>query len=167
MVTRIRPGWSDLKTNATIDGGTIDVASGVVTIDGIATSTVKVRGEATNVPDNVRTTILTKVADSNFNNISIISVSGEDYAKFFLVYNTIDLDIRRTGPDRNLQFDYTGSPLALTNGDIIDVQVEHFAPDLLDFECTIYGYGNAGWRTGLPDTVEATLTLNAPNVVIV
>jgi len=111
------------------------------TIEGIALSTVKTTGSADNVPATTLTTILTKTADANFNNISIISVSGEDYAKFFLVLNTVILDIRRTGPDRNLSFDFTGSPLALTTGDVVDIKVEHFNTGaLLDFDATIYGY---------------------------
>lgn len=114
---------------------------GNVTVDGVALSSSKAIGTASNVPAATLTTILTKVADSSLTNISIVSVSGDDYAKYTLVINSITIDIRRSGPDRNLQFDFTANPLKTTLGDVIDIKVEHFfAGDLLDFDATIYGY---------------------------
>ena len=111
------------------------------TIDGVSLSTSKATGTATSVPANVKTTILTQSFSATFNNISIISVSGQDYAKYFLTINSVDIDIRRSGPDRNLTFDYTSNPLALYSGDIVDIKVEHYVTgNLLDFEATIYGY---------------------------
>jgi hypothetical protein len=71
---------------------------------------------------------------------SIVSVSGTNYAKFFLAINGTDVDIRRTGPNLNLVFDYTGSPFALTSGDVVDIKVEHFNAGTEDFDATIYGY---------------------------
>ena len=139
MVTRIRPGWSDLDTNAVVSGGNI-----TATIDGVALSSYKATGSTVSVPANTLTTILTAPYSASFTNISIVSVSGEDYAKFFLVINGTTVDIRRTGPDRNLTYDYTSNPLKLTAGDIVDVKVEHFnAGDLLDFDATVYGYASA------------------------
>lgn len=136
MVTRIRPGWSDLDTNAQVTGGTINA-----NIEGVALSSYKAQGGVINVPANTLTTILTANQSATFTNISIVSVSGEDYAKFFLVINGNTIDVRRTGPDRNLTFDYTSNPLALAAGDIVDVKVEHFdVTSLLDFDSTIYGY---------------------------
>jgi hypothetical protein len=115
--------------------------TGAVTINGISLSTVKTTGAASNVAATTLTTILTKVADALFSNITIISVSGEVYARYILYINSNLLDVRRTGPDRNLQFDYTGSPLALTVGDVVDIKVEHYnTGDLADFDATIYGY---------------------------
>jgi len=115
--------------------------TGAVTINGISLSTVKSTGSADNVPASTLTTILSKTASVTFNNITIVSVSGEAYAKYILYLNAAVLDIRRTGPDRNLQFDFTGSPLALITGDVVDIKVEHYnTGDLLDFDATIYGY---------------------------
>lgn len=111
------------------------------TIEGIALSSYKANGTALAVPANTLTTIMTASYSATFNNISIISVSGEDYAKYSLVINAATVDTRRSGPDRNLVFDYTSNPLKLSSGDVVDIKVEHFATgSLLDFEATIYGY---------------------------
>ena len=113
-----------------------------VIVDGISVTTFNSPGSVTNVPDTTKTTILTQAFSLGvFENLVMVSVSGEDYAKYFLTLNGVDIDIRRTGPDRNLTFDFTGAPLALVSGDIVDVKVEHFVPaSLIDFEATIYGY---------------------------
>jgi len=113
-----------------------------VIVDGISVTTFNSPGSVTNVPDTTKTTILTEAFSVGvFENLVMVSVSGEDYAKYFLTLNGVDIDIRRTGPDRNLTFDFTGAPLALVSGDIVDVKVEHFVPaSLIDFEATIYGY---------------------------
>ena len=115
--------------------------TGSISVDGVALSSSKTTGSATNVPATTLTTILTKTADASFSNISIISVSGDDYAKFTLVINGSTIDTRRSGPDRNLQFDFTSNPLQIAVGDIVDMKVEHFfTGDLLNFDASIYGY---------------------------
>ena len=114
---------------------------GNVTVDGVALSSSKAVGSVTAVPATTLTTIVTKTADASLTNISLISVSGDDYAKYTLVINTVLIDTRRTGPDRNLTFDFTSNPLKTSVGDVIDIKVEHFfTGDTLDFEATIYGY---------------------------
>jgi hypothetical protein len=76
-----------------------------------------------------------------FENLTQVSVSGEDYAKFFITLNGSDIDIRRSGPDRNVEFNYTGAPYKLSLGDVVDIKVEHFnTGSLVDFDATIYGY---------------------------
>jgi len=111
------------------------------TVAGMALSSYKASGGASNVPAVTITTVATATYSATFNNISVISVSGQDYAKFFLMINNVVLDTRRSGPDRNLTFDYTSNPLKLNPGDIVDIKVEHyFTGNLLDFEATIYGY---------------------------
>lgn len=138
MVTRIRPGWSDIDTSATVTGGEIDT-----NITGVSLISFVTGGTATSVPATTKTTILTATYSATFNNIALISVSGQDYAKFFLTLNTVDIDTRRSGPDRNLEFDFKSNPLGLSSGDVVDIKVEHFfTSDLLDFEATIYGYAN-------------------------
>lgn len=113
-----------------------------VVVDGISVTTFNTSASATNVAETTKTTILSQAfLLGTFEKLVMISVSGEDYAKYFLTLNGVDIDIRRTGPDRNLTFDFTGAPIALSVGDIIDVKVEHFVPaTLIDFEATIYGY---------------------------
>lgn len=113
-----------------------------VVVQGISVIAYNKAGSVAAVPDTTKTTILTQsYVAGTIENVSIISVSGEDYAKYFLTLNGTDIDIRRSGPDRNLQFDFTGSPLALSAGDVIDVKVEHYSiGSFLNFDATIYGY---------------------------
>lgn len=113
-----------------------------VTIEGIALITYNLPGSVTNVPDNTKTTILTvNYTLGTIENIALISCSGEDYAKFYMTVNGTDIDIRRTGPSRNLDFNFTGAPFKLNLGDVVDIKVEHFnIGSLVDFEATLYGY---------------------------
>ena len=113
-----------------------------VVVQGISVITYNKFGAVTNIADNTKTTIVTQsYVLGTLENISIVSVSGDDYAKYFLTVNNVDIDIRRTGPDRNLQFDFTGSPLALSIGDVVDIKVEHYSVGSnLDFDATIYVY---------------------------
>jgi len=111
------------------------------TIEGVALISYVTGESATNVPAITKTTILTATYSASFNNIALISCSGQDYAKFYLTVNSTDIDIRRSGPSRNLDFDFKSNPLGLKLGDIVDIKVEHFfTAELLDFEATIYGY---------------------------
>jgi hypothetical protein len=114
------------------------------TIEGISLTEYNTTGSASNVPDNTLTTILTQAyVAGTFQNLTLVSVSGEDYAKFYVVLNGVNIDIRRSGPDRNLTFDYTGAPYKLVAGDVVDVKVEHFVVgSLIDFDATIYGYSS-------------------------
>jgi len=112
-----------------------------VIVQGISVITYNNNGAVTNIPDNTKTTILTQsYVAGTFENLVIVSVSGDVYAKYYLTVNGTDIDIRRSGPDRNLQFDFTGAPYSLTAGDIVDIKVEHYENKLYDFEATIYGY---------------------------
>ena len=112
-----------------------------VVVQGISIITFNTTGSATNVPISTKTTILSQTySATTFENAVIVSVSGDVYAKYYFTVNGVDIDIRRTGPDRNLQFDFTGSPFALTAGDIVDIKVEHFDVGLFNFEATLYGY---------------------------
>jgi hypothetical protein len=113
-----------------------------VTIEGISLTNFNVNAGVTAVADTTKTTILTQAfVAGTFENLAIISVSGDDYAKYFFTLNGTDIDIRRSGPDRNLQFDFTGAPYELVSGDVVDVKVEHFSiGEFLDFDATIYGY---------------------------
>ncbi|MHA2066716.1 MAG: hypothetical protein ACXABY_20280 [Candidatus Thorarchaeota archaeon] len=136
MPTKIIPGWHPFGIE-TDPANPLDVE-----VQGISIINFNTSATVSNVADNTKTTILTQAyVAGSFENLVIVSVSGEDYAKFFLTVNGSDIDIRRTGPDRNLTFDFTGAPFALTTGDVVDVKVEHFnVGSLVDFEATVYGY---------------------------
>jgi hypothetical protein len=113
-----------------------------VTVDGISLTDFNVTGSVTNVAASTKTTILTQAYSAGvFENLTQVSVSGEDYAKFFITLNGSDIDIRRSGPDRNVEFNYTGAPYKLNPLDVVDIKVEHFnTGSLVDFDATIYGY---------------------------
>jgi len=112
------------------------------TIEGISLTKYSKVGSVTNVADNTKTTIVTQsYVAGTFENLTEVSVSGEDYAKYFVTIGVTDMDIRRTGPDRNLTFDFKGAPYELSPGDIVSIKVEHYnIGDLVDFDATIYGY---------------------------
>jgi hypothetical protein len=143
MPTRIISGWKEIPT--TPSGAAVPVVPAPsadpwpVTF---STTTSVTSGSVSAIAVSTKTTIATKsFVLAAFENLVKVSVSGEGYAKFYLTLNTVDIDIRRTGPDRNLVFDFSGSPLSLTIGDVIDIKVEHFdTGSTLDFDATIYGY---------------------------
>ena len=136
MPSNIEEGWGNKSTTDAAVTGDVNA-----TIEGVALISFVTKGTATSVASGVKTTILTATYSASFNNIALISCSGEDYAKFYLTVNTVDNDIRRSGPDRNLQFDFRSNPIGLSSGDVVDIKVEHFnVGDTLDFEATIYGY---------------------------
>ena len=91
-----------------------------------------------NTPDGTLTTILTYTAPAA-RRLTRISVSGTDYAKFQIFFNTVLIETKRSGPDRSLDFAFD-APLGMDASDILDVKVTHYAPGgLADFEATIYG----------------------------
>jgi len=112
-----------------------------VVVQGISIITFNKPGSVAAVAPSVKTTIVSQVyVASTIENVPLISVSGTNYAKWFFAINGSDIDIRRTGPDLNLDFNFTGAPFSLTPGDVVDVKVEHFNAGAEDFEATIYGY---------------------------
>jgi hypothetical protein len=131
-----KPSLITGDVNATVDS-TVPVS-----VEGISLTEYRNQGAVTNLAATTKTTIVTQAfVSGTFQNLVMVSCSGQDYAKFFLTINAVDVDVRRTGPDRNLTFDFTGAPLKLVAGDVVDVKVEHFnSGDLLDFDATIYGY---------------------------
>ena len=136
MPSNIEEGWGNKSTTDADVTGTVDT-----NITGVSLISFQSSGTATNVAATVKTTIVSATFSPTFNNVALVSVSGQDYAKYYLTLGGVDIDIRRTGPDRNLEFDFKSNPLGLSSGDTIDIKVEHFfTGDLLDFEATIYGY---------------------------
>ena len=137
MVTRIVQGWKELDTNASIIGD-IEIGGGNIKTFGEAVTAVAT-AEATSVPSNTLTTVLTLTANGT-NMITTISFSGEDYAKFGFYVNSTLKETMRTGPQRNGRF-YFVHPYTLESGDVVDVKVTHyFTGETLDFESTLYGF---------------------------
>jgi len=136
MVTAYRNVRGKLQVTGTVDDPVF------VVVEGISVTNFNTNAAVTNVADSTKTTILTQVyVGGTFENLVMVSVSGSYFAKYFLTVNGVDIDIRRSSPDRNLQYDFTGAPLEINVGDTIDIKVEHFdIGELHDFEATIYGY---------------------------
>ena len=92
-------------------------------------------------PSPTEATILTQAfVLGTFENLVLVEVSGTNYAKYRLKVNGGIIATKRTGPDLNKSFDFTGAPFALTVGDVVTVTVEHFNAGNEDFESTIFGY---------------------------
>lgn len=92
-------------------------------------------------PSPTVTTIVTQAfVATTFENVVLVEVSGTNYAKFYLKVNGITLATKRTGPNLNLSFDFTGAPYSLIAGDVVTVDVEHFNAGGEDFESTLFGY---------------------------
>lgn len=103
-------------------------------------STVLAKSVASAVAVSTKTTVVTLPADVSDRYITAIYCSGMEYAKWFLVRNSVDEIIQRTGPDRDQPFNFT-SPWKIPAGDVIDVKVEHFVTGQTpDFEASIMGY---------------------------
>ena len=95
--------------------------------------------EATLVTSNNLTTILTFTATQD-TNISLLTCSGEDYAKFQLFIDTDLIATKRSGPKRNVEWNFN-APLLLSNGSILDIKVTHwYTGEALNFESTMYAY---------------------------
>ncbi len=113
-----------------------------VTVEGISIINFRKFGAITSIADNVKTTIVSATyLAGTLENLVIGAVSGTTMAKYFLTIAGVDIDIRRTSPGRNLQFDFTGAPISLVTGDIVDLKVIHFNVGVFeDFDATLYGY---------------------------
>jgi hypothetical protein len=113
-----------------------------VTIEGISVTTFFFEDSVTGVtPSPTESTILTQAfVLTTFENLVLVEVSGTNYAKYRLKVNGAILATKRTGPNLNVNFDFTGAPYALTVGDVVTVTVEHFNAGTEDFEATVFGY---------------------------
>lgn len=108
--------------------------------DEVTPSTVLAKNVASAVAVSTKTTVVTLPADAADRFITAIYCSGMEYAKWFLVRNSADEIVQRTGPDRDQPFNFT-SPWKIPAGDVIDVKVEHFITGQTpDFEASIMGY---------------------------
>jgi len=106
----------------------------------VTPSTVLAKNIAPSVPASTKTTVVTLAAGATDKFITAIFCSGMEYAKWFLVRNSADEIIQRTGPDRDQPFNF-GSPWKIPAGDVVDVKVEHFVTgETPDFEVSIMGY---------------------------
>ena len=135
MVTGYRNVRGKLKVGGTPSDPIYTIVQGISIITFFKEDTVSA------APSPVEATIVTQAfVATTFENIVLAEVSGTNYAKFRLKVNGVTIATKRTGPNLNVSFDFTGAPYALTTGDAVTVTVEHFNAGLEDFEATIFGY---------------------------
>ena len=133
--TTLEDIWTKLSQLVINPDGSINVNAGTLSIAPVSALVV---GGVTSITPSTLTTIATFTASAAIN-ISKVSVSGTDYAKFQLFKNTVLIDTKRSGPERSIEFNYN-NPLKLIATDIIDIKVTHYViGTMADFEATIYG----------------------------
>jgi hypothetical protein len=127
---------SRIRGAVTVDGTT------PVVVEGISVTTFFFEDAVTGVtPSPTEATILTQnYVALTFENLVLIECSGTNYAKYRFKVNGATIVTKRTGPNLNVSFDFTGAPYALTVGDAVTVTVEHFNAGNEDFEATVFGY---------------------------
>ncbi len=120
--------------------GTLQFINAAVSSDVAHAADVLAKGTAAAVAATSKTTIVTLVASLKVQFITKIVLSGHDYAKFFLTVDSVDESIKRSGPDRTLEWDFT-NPFSIAIGSVVDIKVEHFATgETPTFEATIWGF---------------------------
>lgn len=113
-----------------------EILSGSDTTLGVTKLT---NGSQNSLGANTVATVATYTAPAGGKKVSRISCSGTDYAKWTLVLNTSTIEVKRSGPDRSVEFEFA-NPLELAVTDILDVKVEHYVTgETGNFETTIYG----------------------------
>ena len=133
--TTLEDIWTKLSQLVINPDGSINVNAGTLSIAPVSALVV---GGVTSITPSTLTTIATFTASAAIN-ISKVSVSGTDYAKFQLFKNTVLIDTKRSGPERSIEFNYN-NPLKLIATDIMDIKVTHYViGTMADFEATIYG----------------------------
>jgi len=95
--------------------------------------------EALLVPSSIETTVLTFTATQT-TNISLITVSGQGYAKFKLYIDANQIGTKISGPDRGVEWNFS-FPLALDIGSVLTIKVTHYSTgDALDFYGGMYAF---------------------------
>lgn len=97
---------------------------------------------STSMLDSVVATVHTQAyVSGSFENLTLVHASGSTNAVYTLFKNATKIDTQRSLPGRNVTFDFTGAPLRLVSGDVIDVKAEHFNTGVVEsFDASIYGY---------------------------
>jgi hypothetical protein len=112
-----------------------------VIVEGISITTFFKEGSLTGAAASptVNTIVTQAFVASTFEKIVLIQASATNYSKYFLKVNGTTISTKRSGPDYNIEFDFTGAPYALIIGDTVTVEAEH-ASGTVDYEATIFGY---------------------------
>jgi len=112
-----------------------------VIVQGISITTFYKEGSlASAVASPTVNTIVTQAFSLGvFEKLVLVQASATNYAKYFLKVNGAVVSTKRSGPDYNIEFDFTGAPFELITGDVVTVEAEH-ATGTVDYEATIFGY---------------------------
>jgi len=122
----LNPFTSQLQFIGTTGGATV-----------VTSANVLAKAVASSVAASAKTTVVTITAAVDTYITKIIG-SGHDYAKWYLVLDSVDQNIRRSDYDKSWNFT---NPWKISAGSVLDLKVEHFITgDTLDFEGTIWGY---------------------------
>ena len=135
MVTAYRNVRGSLKVSGTAEDPVY------VVVDGISVTTFFKEDEITGAAASPTVnTIVTKTFDPGvFEKLVLVQGSATNYSKYLLKINGVVISTKRSGPDYNIDFDFTGAPLQLIVGDVVTVEAIHNS-GLLDYEATIFGY---------------------------
>jgi hypothetical protein len=112
-----------------------------VVVEGISITTFFKEDELTGAAASptVNTIVTQAFSLGTFEKLVLVQASATNYSKYFLKVNGVVVSTKRSGPDYNVDFDFTGAPFELTIGDTVTVEAEH-AAGTLDYEATIFGY---------------------------
>jgi hypothetical protein len=95
--------------------------------------------ETTIVAANTLTTILSFTAIAT-TNIALLTASGQDYAKYDLFVDSVQIGTKRSGPSRNVEWSFQ-MPLALDIASVLQIKVTHFyTAETVDFEAGMYAF---------------------------
>jgi hypothetical protein len=134
MVTRIRPGWSDLDTTTIIDGQPIEATAFQPIITVLETNSASVSVD-------IKTTIVTWTATSTDANILKITGSCEFPGEWQIFKNTVLQDTQYTGGGGGLNATFALDNWGVVDTDVIDVKFEHgFNGRTPTVYATIWGY---------------------------
>ena len=135
MVTAYRNVRGSLKVSGTVGDPVY------VVVAGRAVTTFFNEDSLTSAPASptVNTIVTQAYVAGTFENLVLVQVSATNYSKYLLKVNGVVISTKRSGPDYNIDFDFTGAPYELITGDVVTVEAIHQA-GLLDYEATIFEY---------------------------
>ena len=132
-------GYRNVRGNLKVSGTPEDPV--YVVVQGISITTFFKEDSLTSAPASptVNTIVTQAFVLGTFEKIVLIQASATNYSKYLLKVNGVIISTKRSGPDYNIDFDFTGAPYALIVGDTVTVEAIHQA-GTLDYEATIFGY---------------------------
>jgi len=132
-------GYRNVRGALKVSGTPLDPV--YVVVEGISIISFNKIGTVLAIAPSVKTTVVSQIYTAGtIENVPLVSVSATNYSKWYFMINGSDVDIRRSGPSLNVDYNYTGAPFALTPGDLVEIKVEHFNAGTIDADATIYGY---------------------------